>query len=128
MKYVKLFESFISKYELIKPLPSDGKISVDDEDQCYALQMELINMGYDWFKHSNTSFIKSERINKIPTINMTSGKDQYPLVITWQSHNKRILRTQTGTSIHDDAETAEFNDYFKFNHENRGRNLKRFGV
>lgn len=126
MKYVKLFENFINKYELAKPLPDvDGKMIVENEEECYAVQFELINMGYDWVKFHKTSPIKSERINKIPKLNAHSGKEQYPIVIMWQRTNMKIVRT----SIHDDdGEWVKFSDHFKFKTEHRGHNLKRFGV
>jgi hypothetical protein len=135
MKYVKLFENFISKYDLIKPLVDNGVMRIENKDESSSLQLELINMGYDWTKFKRTSLVKSERIYHIPNTSNATGQESYPLLICWIKEEMKITRAMISsfdTTIkladNDPREIVEFNNYFKLKHEFRGHKLKKFGV
>ena len=144
MKYVKLFEEFTSKYELIKPLIENGIMVIDDWYKCESIQTELVVMGYDWATLRHRNLEKTERIKFIPE-NRGNGDKNYPLVIGWNSRagafNNQDMSIVTFYDFsiestinkitaydNDPREIVVFDDYFKLKHEFRGHKLKKFGV
>ncbi len=142
MKYLKLFEEYTkfpkqkgsSLYEKTKDLPLFGYCEVD-EDQCIAVQIELLDKGYRNFPADFSSFQKySHEVldpihhapRRLPSSDSSKGKN----LIVWNGRrkeislekkfnenydivNSRVYYGYDGMATPPPFELIEFNDYFK---------------
>lgn len=122
MKHVKLFESFVVKYELVKDLPRpDDKntlnyfINTSDIDKIRSIEFALKNSNYELAIHA----IKTKRIKSIFWF---KDNDKYCYKL-WDDEfvNETAIKTNTWREV-------KFEEYFKLTHEFRGHNMKKFGV
>ena len=117
MKYVKLFENFAVKYDLVKDLPMpDDKgvysyyINTADIDKIRSIEFALKNFNFT---------IRSRVINpNIRSIFWYKDDSEYCYQL-WDDEFDNPTR---------DWYEIKFEDYFKPKHEFRGINMKKFGV
>ena len=127
MKYVKLFESFVVKYDLIKdlPIPDDKNtlnyfINTSDIDKIRSIEFALKNSNFT----IRTRVIKPN----IRSIFWFKDDSEYYYQL-WDDE----FETETETDIIGVNPTinwceVNFDEHFKLKHEFRGHNLKKFGV
>ena len=122
MKYVKLFENFVVKYDLVKDLPRpDDKntlnyfINTSDIDKIRSIEFALKNSNYELG-------INAIKTKNIKSIFWFKDHDKY-CYKKWDDEfeNETVIKTNTWSEI-------KFEDYFKPKHEFRGINMKKFGV
>ena len=123
MKYVKLFENFAVKYEIIKdlPIPVDYEINyfINEDD------MHKLDSITAYFDNKHYQEAKKKATNKkILSVYWFKSNNisQYQYALFTES----LLSSDTRYS--EIWIEVNFDEHFKLKHEFRGHNLKKFGV
>lgn len=107
-----------SIYEIKQPLPRQGFMEGLSPDEIEAVREYLRNEVVVQESAFDGSPLVRDRVNE---------DSERQTIVIWQ-HHVWSCYTEVGNDATMRAHTIKFSDYFKFRHEFRGHNLKKFGV
>jgi hypothetical protein len=112
-------------YEMIHHIPGDGWCRITDEDQAKVLykaidesetNYRIANPYAEWDGIGHNKFVRKEL-----------ERHGYYIVRWYKRIDKSAYMNEKGEPINR-ADEMIFGNHFKFKHEHRGKNLKKFGI
>jgi hypothetical protein len=120
-------------YKIKRFIPIEGSFVDLTYDEVYAvidwLKIELTERQYPNYRYPDYP-IKKLAVRQ-PTRILTKRIINDSLIryyISWNFKSYNVETHMFPITPRDEIKLLEFNDYFDFNHENRGKKLKRFGI